>query len=434
MDEVHASWQCESCGHGNVTGNFCEKCGAARTSTPITWICSNCGHKNAKGKFCETCGTSKTAKIEGWICTNCGRENTEGEFCEKCGMPQHRVETHSQQFVIKTKQQNSYGDIKKNKGVIGLIASITIAAILYFGYGYYVEKHYESIATELINITTDIGNSSISIKELTGDANSEETKTVVEKIDGEVERLTNIQKEFSDSTVPNDKKTQCQEIIKFIEAHKEVLSKANDILKCSDLLVNPINKNAKETVEKLVADFDKAKKEAKKINEINLKGENLIDKVQLDAMEKNLANYFEKKITRDAKFYQEKRKEYAERLNNENRNLKTKNELVFLPQEIFTIGQDLVIRGKFFNGTADRVTGFQEMKIDLKLKKMDEEIFSMNDYTISDKSLSNLFLMPKSQTSRIIELRLPGKAKDLDVYDNFVFYAHDIHWTARKKP
>ncbi len=76
------AWDC-SCGNKNITGNFCNNCGAKKPAPAETWDCS-CGNKNITGNFCNNCGARKPAPAEAWDCS-CGNKNITGNFCNNCG-------------------------------------------------------------------------------------------------------------------------------------------------------------------------------------------------------------------------------------------------------------------------------------------------------------------------------------------------------------
>ena len=76
------TWDC-NCGNKNITGNFCNNCGAKKPVPVETWDCV-CGNKNIVGNFCNNCGAKKPAPAETWDCV-CGNKNITGNFCNNCG-------------------------------------------------------------------------------------------------------------------------------------------------------------------------------------------------------------------------------------------------------------------------------------------------------------------------------------------------------------
>ena len=78
---MNDSWEC-TCGNRNVTGNFCNNCGAKKPEESQPWICS-CGNK-VTGNFCSNCGAKRPEMPETWDCS-CGNKGITGNFCSNCG-------------------------------------------------------------------------------------------------------------------------------------------------------------------------------------------------------------------------------------------------------------------------------------------------------------------------------------------------------------
>lgn len=78
---MNDSWEC-TCGNRNVTGNFCNNCGAKKPEESQLWICS-CGNK-VTGNFCSNCGAKRPEMPETWDCS-CGNKGITGNFCSNCG-------------------------------------------------------------------------------------------------------------------------------------------------------------------------------------------------------------------------------------------------------------------------------------------------------------------------------------------------------------
>ncbi len=76
------TWDC-TCGNNGITGNFCNNCGAKKPELAETWDCV-CGNKGITGNFCNNCGAKKPASAETWDCS-CGNKGITGNFCNNCG-------------------------------------------------------------------------------------------------------------------------------------------------------------------------------------------------------------------------------------------------------------------------------------------------------------------------------------------------------------
>lgn len=73
-------WNC-SCGHQNITTNFCPHCGSPKQATG--WSCPNCGRQSITTNFCPDCGNAKPNP--NWNCPNCGQQSITTNFCPNCG-------------------------------------------------------------------------------------------------------------------------------------------------------------------------------------------------------------------------------------------------------------------------------------------------------------------------------------------------------------
>ena len=104
-------------------------------------------------------------------------------------------------------------------------------------------------------------------------------------------------------------------------------------------------------------------------------------------------------------------------------------EVVFLADNAYKNGSDLILSGRFYNGTGDLVTSIMDMQIDLKVSLFGTEVQSLKDEPFS-LQLSGLRLMPQ-QTTDVVQLRLPGKAPEED-FNEFEEHVHKIRWSRMK--
>ena len=82
---IKGLWDC-SCGQKEISGNFCNNCGAKRPENkPLdTWDCA-CGQKGVVGNFCNNCGAKRSKpQSDTWECS-CGNKSIVGNFCNNCG-------------------------------------------------------------------------------------------------------------------------------------------------------------------------------------------------------------------------------------------------------------------------------------------------------------------------------------------------------------
>ena len=82
---VAGCWDCQACGHKNITTNFCPDCGGKKPESKTGWDCVRCGTKNIQSKFCPNCGAKKPEEPSGWTCPECGTKDILSKFCPNCG-------------------------------------------------------------------------------------------------------------------------------------------------------------------------------------------------------------------------------------------------------------------------------------------------------------------------------------------------------------
>jgi len=394
------------------------------------WHCPFCNYDNEKGKFCAKCGRPYNEVT--WTCPNCGRSDNTGKFCMGCGAS-NIISMSKESDLVEFAQDKDVSNVKseevsKKKSSLAIILVILFCVVAYFGYGFYVEKNYTNKCNDLMDVVSDVGQSMEKIGKLSGNAEADDTKELAEKINGQVEKLDELEKVFTDVKVPDGEENNRQSIITFINADREMIIQVKQILENNDFI---IDSESSEKIGGEYKDFIVALQKIEKLNDVTVIGRNLTETAEIEVVDDNIKKYINNKKKRDYESYTERLKTYQQILRNNNEELKKKGELVFLPHEVLTSGQDLVIRGFFYNGTSDVVTGCKEMNVDLTLKNFDSEVLSVNDYHIIKLNMPRV-IRPKSQAEWISVLRLPGKASGLGKYNNFSFLAHDIHWNAVK--
>ena len=137
----------------------------------------------------------------------------------------------------------------------------------------------------------------------------------------------------------------------------------------------------------------------------------------------------QKKLAFDERYVIEKRQEYRERHQAEQRALIEKKEVVFLIGSVWKEGQDLLLQGQFYNGTGDVVTSIKDMLLDVTLLRFDRELESFTDF-LQEENITNLNLTP-GQFSFTVTLRLEGKAPAED-FNHYTVNAHKIRWGVRR--
>ncbi len=134
---------------------------------------------------------------------------------------------------------------------------------------------------------------------------------------------------------------------------------------------------------------------------------------------------------KDAVDYNKKMAEYAKRLQDFNKSLINKNEVVFLAEKVENPKSvsDLCITGKFYNGTPDNVTGVKEILVDVNLRHFDDEVITLKNVSVNNPIFHSMPMSP-SEYSDTVTIVLPNVKVEKE-YNNFEVMVHGIHWTRR---
>ncbi len=155
----------------------------------------------------------------------------------------------------------------------------------------------------------------------------------------------------------------------------------------------------------------------------------LSNQIPYEDVKKDLQAYRRNKQAFDAKYAQDRYNERRKERQAAQEELKKKQEVVFLADNAYKDGNDLILSGRFYNGTGDLVTSVMDMQVDLKVSLFGTEIQSLTDEPCS-LQLSGLRLMPQQATD-VVQLRLPGKAPEED-FSDFEDHVHKIRWSRMK--
>lgn len=443
MKENSGQWICDACGKVNNKGTFCAQCGKARSVD--TWACSKCGKQDNHGKFCAQCGQAKSANS--WTCMHCGKTDNHGKFCKQCGVEKNgsqamdsqgtvdaKSTTQAQGQVIYTMQQDSNQTATVSKGkpmsktTKGVIVVALLLVVAYFGYGMVIEKLYFSKCENFIALSADTSKAIADIADLNGDSGAEETKQIVSQFDATAEKLGEIHDSLAGMKAPDTMKNQHEKLLTVIERDKDVLTKAGAILKYEDRVISPAEQ--KKYAEAYDA-YGKAMQELRaSMNDVTIKGREVKQILGYDKFEANMRKYVNKKLTNDRQYVTNMMNEYQNKRRAVNDEAKKKNEVVFLPENVRKEGNNLVVQGRFYNGTADFVSGLKEMLVDVTLYNYDKEVMRIKDVAYNDMHLVNLAISSKG-SSWPVTLKLEGKAPD-ERFNNFEVNVHKIHWVVRR--
>ena len=456
MEETPSDWLCKVCGKSDNKGKFCSRCGTPQGA----WNCLTCGQEGNTGKFCPTCGTPEGT----WSCSACGTSGNTGRFCPKCGAGrpeprtieelEHEAETpessmgpaamgdaisaapEGTDFTAPTAREMSEtaattGDTlpsapmsKRTKLILALIAFVAVA---YWSFGIVTEKLYEAKEKEFLTIMTDSRTLFASLDALSGDAAAEETKTAGDGMEEMAERLGKLREEVSAKTPPEKWKDRHEKFLAALEKNQTLFARSAALLQSTEYVFDL------ETRDKFTAlqrDFSAAWAAANTASAgLDIGGQEVAGVFSYPAAKEQMRSYVQKKLAFDQRYAIEKRQEYHEQHQAEQRALVEKKEVVFLVGSVWKDGQDLLVQGQFYNGTGDVVTSIKDMLLDVTLLRFDREIESFTDF-LQEENITNMNLRP-GQFSFTVTLRLVEKAPAED-FNNYTINAHKIRWGVRR--
>ena len=446
MEEAAGYWLCKVCGKPDNKGKFCSRCGASEGA----WNCLICGQEGNTGKFCPKCGSPEGT----WHCPACGEPGNTGKFCPKCGAAKPAPGTAfasqaadaptdlaPKEIASTALTEAAPGEMsvdaapgvavpasapmsKQTKLILVLAVA---AAVLYWAFGVVTEKLYEAKGEEFITVMTESKGLFTSLEALSGDASAEEAKTVGDGMALAAERLGKLHEEVAGMAPPEKEKDRHEKFLAVLEKNQALFAKAAGILQATEYIFDP---QMREDFLALQRDFAAAWTAADAASAgLKIGGQAVTDVFSYPAAKTAMRAYVQKKLAFDQRYAIEKRQEYHEQHQAEQRALVEKKEVVFLVGSVWKDGQDLLVQGQFYNGTGDVVTSIKDMLLDVTLLRFDREIASFTDF-LQEENITNLNLTP-GQFSFTVTLRLEGKAPAED-FNHYTVNAHKIRWGVRR--
>ncbi len=414
------------------------KASNVQSSVSGAWTCPACGHENVKGKFCAKCGGGKPG--EGVTApTEAPAPTSEAEATKMPPPPLPETPaavppppTATQITPTEATQSDAFAPpipaaqkASGNKKLPILLAVLVVVAVaVFFGSGKLMESYYASKSEECAAILTESKTLLDNLAELPADAASDDVKKIADGLKKNAEKLESIKSGIV-SKLP--RKPQQEKAWNAIAKNAELLSQMVTVVQSQERAFNPASiKRFSVLCDECMSKWDEANAAA---TETTVKNQPLADLVPYAEIKKDLQTYRRNKQAFDAKFAQEKYNELRQARQAAQEELKKSSEVVFLADSAYKNGSDLIVEGRFYNGTPDLVTGVIDMQVDVKLSLWETEVQSLKDesYTLN---LSGLQLLPQQATGAV-QLRLQGKAPEGD-FNNFEADIHKIRWSRMK--
>lgn len=400
-------------------------------------FCKKCGNEIAEGiKFCAKCGTPTD---ETWVCAACGHENKNGNFCAKCGGGKNGAVAalfppQGAAFPGAGQRANPSFSLPGGKWAKLLPVFVVLAVAVYFTVGKFMVYRYDAKCGEIVAAMRESKELLVSMKELSGDPEEDGAKQFAEGLAKNAEKLEKQTAEFANMTAPEERNDKHNEFLSAMNRHKEFIKKLNEVLpRLMELrLWTRREQDSSDAFKKSLGDL-KSAWDATVSTDMPLvapNGDALLDTAfYKSVMDETFVAYLDKRKEFDKAYLNEKLKEYHAQRDADNEKLKAKKEVVFLRTGVVNEGSDLIIKGRFYNGTEDMVSGIKDMLVDIRCLQFDKEMLAIKDEPIT-VGLSGIWLAPGNSTN-VMEIRLPGKAPK-EYCNHFENNMHKIRWGVRR--
>lgn len=471
-DAVGASpsaWICPACGHENTKGKFCAKCGGGKPeeapaapveepapqtdeckdviaqpiASPSAWVCPACGHENAKGKFCAKCGGKKLEAAPAAPAEPPAMEEAPAPLKKSeavptpSGSPPEREAAPSslpnsievaptpniQSDVLPPSSEQTPKLVNKKLPIL-LAILVVVAVAAFFGSGKLADSYYASKTEECVAIMTESKKLLDDLARIPGDTASGDVQKIAEGLAHNASKLNSIRSGFVGKLPRKPEQEKAWDVI---GKNAEMLSRAAAVVQSQERAFAPVSiRRFSGLCDECMAKWEEASTAA---NYATVNSQPLSNSIPYEDIKKDLQAFRRNKQAFDAKYAQEQYNERKKERQAAQEELKKKPEVVFLADNAYKDGNDLVLSGRFYNGTGDLVTSVMDMQVDLKVSLFGTEIQSLTDEPCS-LQLSGLRLMPQQATD-VVQLRLPGKAPEED-FSDFEDHVHKIRWSRMK--
>lgn len=461
-----SAWVCPACGHENAKGKFCAKCGGGKpeeglaapveepapqtderkavmaqpSGSPSAWVCPACGHENAKGKFCAKCGGGKPedapAEPPAMVEAPAPAKESEavptpsGSPPESAAAPLsspksiEAVPTPNVQNDVLPPSSEQSPKLSNKKLPILLAILVVVAVAAFFGSGKLADSYYASKTEECVAIMTESKKLLDDLAGLPGDSTSEDVKKIADGLVLNASKLSSIR---SGLVGKLPRKPEQEKAWDVIGKNAELLSRAAAVVQSQERAFAPVSiKRFSGLCDECMVKWEEASAAA---TYATVNSQPLSNQIPYEDVKKDLQAYRRNKQAFDAKYAQDRYNERRKERQAAQEELKKKQEVVFLADNAYKDGNDLILSGRFYNGTGDLVTSVMDMQVDLKVSLFGTEIQSLTDEPCS-LQLSGLRLMPQQATD-VVQLRLPGKAPEED-FSDFEDHVHKIRWSRVK--
>lgn len=421
-------WICPACGHETLKGIFCAKCGGKKPQgdpsiieTPIT-PALNLAVTKTNNEQSATANSSTSA-------ISATADNQQPDIVStvfyNLGIACRRIhDTIGDAMPSAASISDFLAKLHNNKAAFFCALIAIVAVFVFFGSGKLADSYYTSKTEECVAIMTESKKFLDDLAGLPGDSTSEDVKKIADGLALNASKLSSIR---SGLVGKLPRKPEQEKAWDVIGKNAELLSRAAAVVQSQERAFAPVSiRRFSGLCDECMAKWEEASAAA---TYATVNSQPLSNQIPYEDVKKDLQAYRRNKQAFDAKYAQDRYNERRKERQAAQEELKKKQEVVFLADNAYKDGNDLILSGRFYNGTGDLVTSVMDMQVDLKVSLFGTEIQSLTDEPCS-LQLSGLRLMPQQATD-VVQIRLPGKAPEED-FSDFEDHVHKIRWSRMK--
>lgn len=332
----------------------------------------------------------------------------------------------------------------QNKMVRNIACAILVILLLYAGHGLYITRYYESKCQDVIAILSDVNKLSDKFNAASGDPEDGDTEDAIEELKNAAEEIASLNESLKSLTPPEGKQGERTQITSYLDKYEIMFREAHKVMAVKGMIIQKINPDEYKTVLTCVNEYWQTCQIMKDMAPIFINGENIKNVLDVEKFSKAWTGCFNKREKKDKAFYAEKEKEYKARIEESNNQLKTKNEVVFLPKLLNKTGNNIEIKGDFYNGTDKSIHDIKEVTVDIVLKRLDKTVYTIENYKVTKDDIrgnvERMHLYPKNQTQSDMwdivspKLIITGEGEKIkEPFDNYVVTVKDIKYSLYQK-
>lgn len=324
---------------------------------------------------------------------------------------------------------------KKSRTKFIIIALVIIGAIAAFvTNGMLTSGRYASATEEYLTISETAVSTVKDIGKLSGDVDEEKRGDTAKALEKIANDLRTVMHKIQETKAPSNKEKEQRQLLQVIDRELSMLESISELLAYNERAVPQMSDPAAEKLTSLYEAVAKGASdgmvEFDSYDPIIIKDKNLRELLDYRMMADVCKSYYDKKLNVDAKIYQEQREEQRRKKQFDNAELKKKKEVVFLVTSIKAYTDKFEVKGNFYNGTNETISGVKDYLVDFTLLDGAKEVYSEKDILFNGGDAENMSLAPGASSSEFTLTHTTNIGKL--TYTDYEVLVHKIHWKVRK--